>query len=1118
MAAESAVEEMMNKMWSETPARAGNGSRARRRGVLIGLFAACLLALVAAAPAMAAPEWRLTSVHGPDNMAPGGRGQYVLRAYNIGDATTASPTEIVNRLPPGVTATAAGGGSWSCPGAAGATTVVCTNADPLPPADTAWWGLGSRGIVAPLIIDVEVDPSTSGTHNNEATISGGDATQPASVVDPTVFAAGPVPFGFVPGSFEGDVYDAEFPAGAPERQAGSHPFEMRVNFASRLRLTSDRLGTYLDPASHAKMLEVKLPPGLIGNPQAATKCFPGQLSLSTLPFSDQGCPVASQVGTVKLLLNNGSGESDANGNADYPVYNMLPRTGTIASLAIPVAGVPIYIDITLDPVDHAIIATVDPVSEVLTIREVRMTLWGVPADPAHDHLRIDASAGGLFTDFFGQPSTDVRNPKPFLTMPSICGIPGHARLRADAWNNPGVFVQEDGRAGVMRGCADPRSRFTPSITVQPESTRASTPTGLHVELTVPQKDDRSARSASELYATSGSDVAIGTPPLKDVTVALPDGMSVSPSSADGLQACSPAQIKLQSNDDPLCPDGSKLGSVQIDTPLLPDPLSGAIYLAQQGQNPFGSTLALYVVASGQGVMLKLPGKIATNLVSGQVTASFGNNPQLPFSKLTLDFKGGSRAALVNPATCGVKTTSAEFQAWNLQIPKVAGTDTFEITEGANGAPCGARGFAPSFSGGTVNPTAGKDSSLVVRFGRSDNDDELSTLDTTMPKGLLGRIAIMTLCDEGAANAGSCGEASRIGSVTVGAGPGSTPFHLPGRVYLTGPYKGAPYGLSIVVPAIAGPLNLGTVVVRAAIHVDRTTAQLRVISDPMPSILDGIPLQVRLVDVVVDKPGFTFNPTSCAASSFAATLASLGGKMAARTSRFQVAGCAGLKFKPTLKIRVGARGKLTRGKRTPLSVSINQRGSRANLRSVEVALPLVLNARLDVVDRRRACRVEQVQSDTCPASRKVGEAVAVTPVLRDPLRGSAYFAYNPARRLPDLMIALRGPVNIDLTGKVTITRDLRLVTTFDTIPDVPITSFRLDLASGRTNGPIGVVRNLCQAASKKATAALTLRGQNGRLVERNSRMSISGCGKARPARRTAGKRNARRTPAKRTARK
>lgn len=1043
------------------------GRHLPRRGGRWGLVAclASLVLFVAAASAAAAPVWQVKSMHGPQNFVPGGTGQYVITAENVGDAPTdgTTPTTVTDTLPPGVTATGYSGPDWNCTGV-GTGTMSCQNLDVVDYIDDPNGPGNSQSNAAPVLyIDVAIDPSASGTADNAVTIDGGDPSDPsASTTDPTPFSTTPAGFGIVPGSLVADVFDAAVPGGNPVRQAGAHPSEMRVRFDFNEKLTTDSLGTYSEPDEHVRTIDLKLPPGLIGNPQATPQCTPEQM-ITPVTQRSGACPVSSQVGVATVLIQNANQmvANDVPGLEDFPVYNMTPQKGAVAALAFEIYGRPVWITASLDPTDYSVVTRVQYTSDVFYIRSTDLTLWGVPADPSHDPLRFDPNANQYGASVAG----DVVH-TPFLTLPSLCGVPASPQVSVDSWEHPGAMKSYDGSAITMTGCD--AQQFSATLRAQPTNRSASSPTGLSVDLNIPQNENP---------------VGLGTPPLKDASVTLPEGMAISPSSADGLLGCSPAQIGLGTNDDPTCPDASKIGTVSIVTPLLHDPLTGHVYLASQNDNPFGSTLALYLVAQGPGVTIKLAGRVSPDPVTGQLTTTFDNNPMLPFSNLHLQFDSGARAPLVTPPTCGVKTTQATLTPWNLQLPAVQSTDSFTIDGNC------ARGFDPGFAAGTTNPVAGHDSPLVTRFTRGDGDQELSKIDVTLPKGVLGRIASLVLCPDSAANAGTCEDSSKIGTATVAAGAGSNPFYITdGRVYMTGPYKGAPFGLSIVVHAKAGPLDLGNVVVRSAVFVDKRTAQLRVVSDPLPAILQGIPLDLRVVDITVDRSGFTFNPTNCSVMSAAATLTSTSGATSTKSSRFQVGECGALPFAPKLSIAVGGRGHTGNGASTPLTATVQMPRGDANLRDVKVSLPTTINARLNVINK--ACTLAEFQAGNC-AKAKAGTAVAVTPLLRDPLRGNVYFVRN-GHALPDMMVALRGQVAIDLDARITI-RSSKYLTTDFAVPDVPVTKFALRLVSGK-QGPVGAAANLCTARSRKAKMGVTMVAQSGKVVRRSQALSIHGCAK------------------------
>ncbi|HEY7961338.1 MAG TPA: hypothetical protein VID29_05395 [Solirubrobacteraceae bacterium] len=565
-------------------------------------------------------------------------------------------------------------------------------------------------------------------------------------------------------------------------------------------------------------------------------------------------------------------------------------------------------------------------------------------------------------------------------------------------------------------------------------------------------------------------------------------MSIDPSAADGLQACSPAQIGLNDSNEPSCPDASKIGTVEIDTPLLPDPLQGAVYLAQQGNNPFGSLLALYVTAEGDGALLKLAGHVVADPVTGQLTTTFDDNPQLPFSELKLSFFGGPRAPLATPESCGTFTTSGDLMPWSAPFsgPDTLLTDSFSIDTGCVG------GFAPSFAAGSTGTQAGGFTSFTATFSRGDQDQNLSSITLRTPPGLLGVLKSVPLCGEPQAAQGACGQESLIGHTTVGAGVGPHPFYLGGNVYLTGPYKGSPFGLSIVVPAVAGPFNLGTVVVRAAISVDPATTALTVTSDPLPTILQGIPLDLRTVNVTVDRPGFIFNPTSCEPLAVGGTITSTQGTQAPVSSHFQAANCANLPFHPLFSVSSPAKTSRNGGAALDVKVSYPQ-GTQANIHSVAVTLPKQLPARLSTIQQACPEAVFNANPASCGEGSNIGVGTAVTPIFKNPVVGPAYLVSHGGAAFPDIDVVLQGEgVTILLVGHVNISKAGITSASFFAVPDAPIGSFELNLPEGPHSG-LSAVGSLC---ASPLTMPTTITGQNGAVVQQTTKIKVTGCTKVK----------------------
>jgi hypothetical protein len=1085
------------------------------------LAAIALAAFAGLAPAaVAAPAWQIAAQSNTTAL-PDGTITYYVNEVNDGTSDTdGSAITTTASLPAGLTAVSASGsiagfGNLPCTATGGgpvtgATSLSCPTTEILP-------NLAGFGATQNLqyIIVVHVDPGVAPSTTLTSTfgVSGGGAPPQGSASTSDITRIGDVPDFGVANFDQATTADA---AGAPSRQAGGHPFAITTSID--FNTLNNPLATIGDlfPAEPARDVVADLPPGLVGSTSGVDQCTAAELANSQGIESQPLCPATSQVGSTLVRLNGQQIFPYVVG--PIPVYNMVPPPGSPAEFGFDLFGSVVTLTARVRSAsDYGLSVDVRNIPEGIAVAGTSLTFWGVPSDPSHNDER--ACPGENAPWQAGPTCTSGARPTAFLRNPTSCVAPAGApvqdglvtALSADSWDHPGArdgngaplagdqrwktasVVSHDqpgyplapgafGAHLLPTGCD--RVPFVPKLTVQPSApARAGMPTGIQVDLDLPQTSDPKL---------------VGESDLKKAVVTLPQGMSVSPSSADSLEACSPAQIGLHSTADPACPDSSKIGTVDITTPLIDQHLTGSVFLASQNDNPFHSLLAIYVVAQGAGVTVKLAGHVEANASTGQLTTTFDDNPQVPFSKLHLEFMSGPRAPLVAPAACGTYTTHAALFSWSQPDVEVDSDSSFTVARGSDGSACAPNGFAPGFSAGGDRADAGKSSPFRVRLTRGDADQQLSTLTVDTPTGLLGTIASTVLCPDAVANAGACADGSRIGSVTVGAGAGPDPFYITsGRAYITGPYKGAPYGLSIVVPAVAGPFDLGDVVVRAAIGVDRQTTQLHVASDPFPTILQGIPLDVRDVRVAIDKPGFIVNPTSCAPKSVLATAGSTAGALAHLSAHFQVANCATLPFAPKLSLTVGAKRHTRAGVSTPLTATLTMPAGSANLRSVGVTLPASINALLPVINR--ACTRADFNAGRCTNATKLGTAVAVTPLLRDPLRGSAYFVKTSPGHLPNLMVALRGQIAVDLTGIVSIPGGKRLGTTFATIPDAPITKFTLRIVSGR-NGPVGVATNLCSAKGRNAPASVSYRGQNSTLVSVSQRVHVNGCPKAAKARR------------------
>jgi hypothetical protein len=837
-----------------------------------------------------------------------------------------------------------------------------------------------------------------------------------------------------------DAFSSDFvdPSGTPVTQAGSHPdLTTDLTFHSK----TDANGTETIDGQ-IRDIEVDLPAGFYGNPQATPTCV-----MQDLVATDGFCNTAAQVGTLLYV------------GVEWPVYNMKPDKGQTAVFAAMVLSVPAKIVASVRTGgDYGITAKISNINQALPLTHTILTLWGVPADPVHDPHRYT----GIFDG--GHPAGVP--PRPFLTAPARCE-PVTTTVRADSWQDPGTWVTRSVTSPPLTGCD--QLRFAANLKARPQTTVAGTPSAFDVTIDVPQ--DESARGLS-------------TPTLRRAVVALPEGTRVSPASAEGLGACSDADLELGSDAEPSCPDSSKVGVVSIDTPLLAEPLTGDIILGTQRPDQL---LRLFFVVRGPGLLMKIPGKVELDPVSGQPVATFDGTPQLPFASLKTSFKGGPRAALVTPKACGTYTTRATLTPWS-GGPAVEVTDSFTINQG-----CDLAGrFEPSLSAGLVDPQAGSSSPFVFTLSRPSGQQDFSSLEATLPPGLLAHVNAVPLCPEVQAAAGSCPVAAQVGSLQVAAGAGPSPLAVPqpGRaptaVFLAGPYKGAPFSLSIVVPAQAGPFDLGTVVVRAALLIDPDTAQVTIKSDPLPTILKGIPLDIQRLSVAMDRPGFMIAPTRCDPMAVTGRVGSSGGRAADVRAAFQVTDCASLPFVPKLKMDLTGKGQTTDDKHPALVAHLSPNAGDANLRRAKVILPLALA--LDPDNANGLCEPAAAATDRCPATSIVGSARAVS-VLHEPLRSPVYFVRGERKdpktgrtikTLPKLFIPLKGEgVKVNVNASSDSPDNEHLVTTFDGLPDVPLKSFDLSIAGGAHGILVVSSADLC-ASNQVATVQFT--GQNGRELE------------------------------------
>jgi hypothetical protein len=898
--------------------------------------------------------------------------------------------------------------------------------------------------------------------------------------------------------------------GGPAIQAATHPDAITTSIVFNHVVTEHeeeeppRVRTYGDP----KDIEVNLPQGVIVNPRATeARCTEAELESPEGPAS---CPNAAAVGVFSVDLDGIEVNNE-------PIYNMATAADVPAELGFDAAGIGIIMHVggrLRTGGDYGLSADISDIPDERPIYGIELTLWGDPSGVSHDQERglcADEKAKQSFKRTGIRSSCPAeRTAEPFLTLPSSCtGEPLTTTISTDSWQEPGS-LNPDGTPNLgdprwktasssqapITGCEN--LNFSPKLalsTAEPEAASAESPSGLNLDLGLPREESVGGVAEAD---------------LKAVTVTLPAGMAVSPSAAGGREACTPAEINLHTAQAPSCPDASKVGTAKIVTPLLEDPLEGSIYLAQPYANepafgtpehPGGSLLALYLVAEGDGMLVKLAGKVEADPATGRLTVSFDNVPQLPFADLKLGLFGGPRAILVTPPGCGVYPVSTSLTPWS-GTPALTQSSNLEIDSGPNGGLCPSGGFGPSLTAGTANNQAGASSSFSATLTRKDGEQRFGGFTLKLPPGLLGSLKNVPPCPEPQASSGQCSQASEIGTTTVGVGPGADPFYLPelgqpsNEVYLTGPYEGAPFGLSIVVSAITGPFDLGNAVIRAKISIDPRTAQLTIASvpgvDAIPVIRDGIPLDIRTLNLTIDRSGFIFNPTGCTPRTVAGTISSTGGTSAAVSSPFQAANCANLPFKPALLALTHA--KTSKADGAYLHVKVLSGPGQANIGKVKVDLPKQLPSRLTTLQKACVARVFEADPAACPSASVVGTATVDTPMLPHSLSGPAYLVSHGVVAFPALVMVLQGEgVTIELEGQTNIRKGITS-STFRSLPDTPISTLDLVLPAGphsafAVNLPPRIKRGLC---SQKLNMPTAIVAQNGVQIKRTTKIGITGC--------------------------
>jgi hypothetical protein len=1096
----------------------------------VGMVGSLSPALAAESCKSCEPWWHLTSSVRPAVLPSGGEGMIVLQASNIGNAPTSGPITISATLPAGLSVVRKGAtpqlvfwpleipeesqaallASEICK-VSGAT-ITCTS------TPAVFHQKNPEHVVPYETLELWIKVKDTGaTPDSElhTEVSGGKATTVTRHQAVRIEGEGVVPFG----AEEYNLVPEEIGGGIDNR-AGSHPYQLTTTVA--LNQTGDPKA----PPALARNFAFKLPPGQIGSATAVPKC-------STVAFDAHVssnvnlCPEDTAIGVAIITFDEPY--LLALKTIATPVYNLETAYGEPARFGFVIIGTPVILDTSVRSgpgEDYGVTVSVSNTTEVVNFITSTVVFWGAPGEASHDEsrgfgcIREGVDANPEFPALSCVPSAEAAPPA-FLTLPTNCEEPYATSASGVSWPNktnlagapfgPFSYSLEDQSGALVPMTDCNQVPFSPSISAEASTEDAAGPTGLDFNVNF---HDEGLTSAPGLAQSQ----------VNKTVVTLPEGFTIDPSAGVGLVGCTQADFARESVDSIAgagCPNESKLGTVEVESPLLAQKIHGSLYIAQPYENPFpepegghpnGTLVALYIVARNPetGILIKVAGKVVPNPVTGQLTTIFENIPQLPFNHFNFHFREGAQAPLISPPACGTYTTQAQLTPWSAPMTSATETSSFTITKGVNGGPCPAGGvppFKPGIVSGVLNNNAGSFSPFYLHLTRTDGEQEISGFSTNLPSGLTGNLSGIPFCPEADIEAArhkrgaeeeaspSCPAGSQIGHTLVGTGVGSVLAYVPGKIYLAGRFHGAPFSIVSVTSAVVGPFDLGTVVLRFGLNIDPLSARVNVSptsSEPIPTIIDGIVTHVRDIRVYIDRSNFILNPTSCNPLSIASTLNAPSGASATVTSPFQDSNCQALGFKPIFKVSTS--GKTSRAKGASLTVKLSYpAGAQANISKVKVDLPKQLPSRLTTL--QKACTAAQFAANPagCPTASRVGFARAITPLIPVPLEGPAYFVSHGGEQFPDLIMVLQGyGVTIDLVGSTFINKAGITSSTFKTVPDQPVGSFELTLPQGPSSA-LAANGNLCKAKLVMPTA---FDAQNGASVHQNTKITVTGCPKTK----------------------
>ncbi len=922
--------------------------------------------------------------------------------------------------------------------------------------------------------------------------------------------------------------------GSTATQAGSHPFAMTTDV--ELNHSPTALYPEGQPDEEIKDFIPTQMAGLLADTTAYPQCQ--TIEFVTKIATENLCPAETAIGVTGIAITDPPGSPGS--WIQVPVFNLVPPPGALARVGFVVVNTFVTVDVGLgtEP-PYRPVATVPNVPQLAPLFASVFQLWGNPSDPAHDELR--GWCAGAQTTFpsltleefefenFTGGSCSVPPRGALLTVPTRCTGQNLTSYAIASWLDPGTFLPDgepdlsdpswvtggvethdaEGNPQPFTGCE--QLGFEPSTKSQPSTENAETGSGFDFSVDFTDQGIKSPTGLAQSQA-------------KKSVVTLPEGVTINPSVGEGLAICTPADLERETLASPPgagCPNGSKLGTLQVSSPLLDETVGGSVFLAQQddpgtatpgAENPFDSLIALYLVVKdpGLGVLVKLPLKVEPDPRTGQLVATLDDVPQVPVGHFNFHFKEGARAPLITPAACGTYTTKAVFYPWAAQAEPTTTISTFEITRGIGGGPCppgGIAPFKPDFGAGSLNNNAGSFSPFNMRLIREDGEQDMTKFSSILPPGVLGSLRGVDKCPDAAIELAksktglqelaspSCPANSLIGHTEAGAGVGSALTYASGQIYLGGPYKGAPLSVISITPAVAGPFDAGTVVVRLGLDLNPKTAEVEVdgaASDPIPHILKGIVLKVRDLRVYVDRPNFTLNPTSCDESSAKARLfgsfldvfSSADDVPVDLATRYQAANCLNLGFKP--KLNLNLKGGTKRGGHPGLSAVYVPRPGDANIEGLVVRLPR--SAFLDQAHIRTICTRVQFAADACPKAAQYGYIRAWTPLLDEPLQGPVWLR-SSNHKLPDLVFDLHGLVDVEVSTRIDSAKG-GIRASLEDSPDAPLTKVVLRMQGGK-KGLIINSRNLC---GSKSRANVQSAGHNGKQSKANPVMRPQCAGK------------------------